>query len=173
MELSTRIYYHHPDQNVMAQLKALFTEVQGDEARFIQIAQTLHPKHGADLAQDLIDSIDSLEYDAGAETLHQIGNFHVCSFTHGSEGDEWLSLILLFLKNLLPDIQALGWGCGDDDPWEFWFKFDGNELIRQDDEPFNDPDEDKEIKERIYIWWHAGLPEEIKVGFLNQSADED
>ena len=76
--------------------------------------------------------------------------------------------ILLFLKGLLPNIHAQAWGCGDDDPWEFWFKFEGDELIREDDEPLNDPDEDEEIKASIYAWWHQDLPPEIKEGFLNE-----
>ena len=50
----------------------------------------------------------------------------------------------------------------------FFFKFEDDKLVREDDEPFNDPDEDEEIKTSIYAWWHAEMPEKIKEGFLNQ-----
>ena len=173
MELSTRIYYYHPDQEIMAQLKTLFTEVHGDEARFISMAQALNVELGQDLAQGLIDSVDSLEYDVDAEALETIAGYHVCYFTHGSDGDECIAQILFFLKSLIPDLHVQAWGCGDEDPWEFWYKFEGDDLLREDDEPLNDPDEDEEIKASIYAWWHEGLPSEIRVGYLNESEEEE
>lgn len=42
----------------------------------------------------------------------------------------------------------------DDDPWEFWFKFEGDELIREDDEPLNDP---KKTKKSKPIFMHGGM----------------
>ena len=30
-------------------------------------------------------------------------------------------------------------------------------------------EQDEEIKSSIYTWWHTGLPEKIKEGFLNQA----
>ena len=102
--------------------------------------------------------------------LHSTGRSKRCA--DGRRRPENIENILIFLKGLLPEIIVQAWGCGDDDPWEFWFKFDGDELVREDDEPFNDPEEDEEIKASIYAWWHQDLPVEIKEGFLNEETEE-
>ncbi|WP_010111278.1 hypothetical protein [Acinetobacter sp. P8-3-8] len=168
MEMHSNLYYKHPDSKVMADLNRLFKQHQGDKDKFIAAAITLNPEHGQELASDLLDSVDNVEFDLGPETIQSIEGFSIAHFVHGSSGDEFIEAILLFLKALLADIHTQAWGCGDDDPWEFWFKFEGDELIREDDEPFNDPEEDEEIKASIYTWWHTGLPEKIKEGFLNE-----
>lgn len=167
MELHSRVYYKHPDAKVMGQLERLFKDHDGSSERFLEVALTINLE-STELAQDLLDQVDSIQYDLGPETLNYIAGYAVLDFTHGSEGDEVIENILVFLKALIPEISVQAWGCGDDDPWEFWFKFDGDELIREDDEPFNDPDEDEEIKASIYAWWHQDLPSEIKEGFLNE-----
>ena len=168
MEMHSNLYYKHPDSKVMAELDHLFKQHQGDKDKFIAAAITLNPEHGQELASDLLDSVDNVEFDLGPETIQSIEGFSIAHFVHGSSGDEFIEAILLFLKALLADIHAQAWGCGDDDPWEFWYRFEGDELVREDDEPSNDPEEDEEIKASIYTWWHAGLPEKIKEGFLNQ-----
>ena len=45
--------------------------------------------------------------------------------------------------------------------------------MREDDEPFNDPDQDQLIKAEIYTWWHENMPNEIKEGFLNEVESEE
>jgi hypothetical protein len=167
VELHSRLYYKHLDDQVMKQLEALFTTHHGDEEKFIQSSLVINPEAG-DTTQELLDQIDSVEYDLAPESLVYVAGFAVLDFTHGSNGDENIENILLFLKELLPDIHVQARGQGDDDPWEFWFKFDGDEMVREDDEPFNDPEDDEEIKASIYQWWHEGMPEQIKEGFLNE-----
>ena len=169
MEMHSNLYYKHTDLKVMAELNRLFEEHKGDQDKFIAIAIALNSEQGLELATDLLDSVDNVEFDLGPETIQSIEGFSIAHFVHGSSGDEFIEAILLFLKALIPDIQTQAWGCGDDDPWEFWYKFEGDELVREDDEPFNDPDEDEEIKTSIYTWWHAGLPNKIKEGFLNEA----
>lgn len=169
MELSTEIYYWHTDAAILSSIDTLFLQVRGDRERFIALAVELNPTQGLELAEDIIDSVDSLEHDLGASDIQTLAGFHIASFTHGSSGDDFTEATLLFLKALLPDLIVQAWGCGDDDPWEFWFKFDGDELIREDDEPLNDPDEDEEIRASIYAWWHEDLPPAIQVGFLKHA----
>lgn len=171
MELHSNLYYKHPVDAIMEQLDQLFSQHDGDENLFLQTAAIINTDEGAALAQDLIDQVDSVQFDLAPESLQRQAGFSVAHFVHGSAGDEFIEAILLFLKALLPDIQAQAWGCGDDDPWEFWFKFEGDELVREDDEPLNDPDDDEQIKASIYAWWHRGLPADIKEGFLNESDD--
>ena len=171
MELHSNVYYKHADINIMVMIDRLFKEHQGDRDKFISFAVELNPEDGQALAEDITDTVDQIDFDLGPESIHSSAGYSVAHFVHGSAGDEFIEAILLFLKALVPDIYAQAWGCGDDDPWEFWFKFEGDELIREDDEPFNDPDEDEEIKASIYTWWHAEMPEKIKEGFLNQEED--
>lgn len=173
MELHSNLYYKHANASMMDKLDALFTQHRGDESLFLQAAVAINADEGKELAQDLIDQVDSVEFDLAPESLHHQAGFSVTHFVHGSAGDEFMEAILLFLKSLVPDIHAQAWGCGDDDPWEFWFKFDDDELVREDDEPFNDPDDDEQIKSSIYAWWHQDMPEEIREGFLNEKSEDD
>lgn len=167
MELHSNLYFKHPNPEIMNKLDRLFQEHQGNAEIFKQIAITINPTEGEEFAQDLIDQIDQVEYDLGPESLYRFEGYSIAHFVHGSSGDEFMEAILNFLKSLVPDIHTQAWGCGDDDPWEFWFKFEGDELIREDDEPFNDPDEDQQIQSSIYAWWHKDMPKEIQEGFLN------
>lgn len=113
----------------MHKLDALFKEHQGDAEIFKQLVITINPTDGAELAQDLIDLVDQVEYDLGSESLHRSEGYSIAHFVHGSSGDEFMQAILDFLKNLVPDIHTQAWGYGDDDPWEFWFKFEGMNLF--------------------------------------------
>ncbi|WP_151810402.1 hypothetical protein [Acinetobacter bereziniae] len=168
MELHSNIYYQHSNPNLMLKLDELFKAHRGDQDRFMTSAVEINPEMGHELAEDLLNTVDNVEFDLGPESISRIDGYSIAHFVHGSSGDEFVEAIVLFLKSLLDEIDVCAWGCGDDDPWEFWFKFEEDELIREDDEPFNDPEEDEEIKSSIYTWWHAGLPEKIKEGFLNQ-----
>lgn len=170
MEMHSNLYYKHPDAQIMSKLDRLFQEHRGDASQFTVLVCDINPEHGAELAEDILNTVDNIEFDLGPESLYSLAGYSIAHFVHGSSGDEFMEAILLFLKALLPDIHAQAWGCGDDDPWEFWFKFEGDELIREDDEPLNDPEEDEEIKASIYTWWHADLPKEIKEGFLNEES---
>ena len=173
MELHSVLYYRHPQTEVMAQLDALWQSHEGDAAAIIAAAQDLNAEQGAELAQDLIDSVDEVEWDLRPDSLYRSAGFSVAHFVHGSMGDENMENIVAFVHDLLPGIQVQAWGCGDDDPWEYWFKYDGDELVREDDEPFNDPEDDADIKASIYAWWHQDLPEQIKVGFLNEETETE
>ena len=172
MELHSNLYYHHPDSVIMDQLDHLFQQHQDNPVTFVQLASTINAEYGAELAQELIDQIDQIEYDLAPETVYRLAGFSILHFVHGSAGDDIMEAILFFLKALVPALHVQAWGCGDDDPWEFWFKFEGDELVREDDEPFNDPDEDLNIKAEIYTWWHQDMPKEIQEGFLNETEEE-
>lgn len=150
MELHSNLYYTHPNTEIMQKLGRLFQEHCGEQDKFIAIAVELNSQLGQELAEDLLNTVDNIDFDLGPESLHAIAGYSVAHFVHGSSGDEFIEAILLFLKALLPEIHTLAWGCGDD-------------------EPFNDPEQDDEIKSSIYTWWHTGLPEKIKEGFLNQA----
>lgn len=170
-ELHSNLYYKHGDAEVMRKLDALFLEAQGDEQRIKEICKSLAPEDGEYLAQEIIDAVDDVECDLGAESLSKIAGYSLLHFVHGSAGDDIVGSIVDFLYQLVPDIHAQAWGCGDDDPWEFWFKYENGEVLREDDEPFMG-DDDEEIKSTIYAWWHKDMPKEIREGFLNEEQEE-
>lgn len=172
-ELHSNLYYKHDDSDIMGKLDVLFTEPQGDVARIREIAASLDAENGEALAQDLIDTVDEPEHDLSAERIVRQAGYSVAHFVHGSPGDEFIEAIVGFLHELVPGLHVQAWGCGDDDPWEFWFKVEEGEVVRQDDEPFSDPEEDENIRAGIYAWWHADMPDEIKEGFLNEQDDQD
>ena len=171
-ELHSNVYYKHDDPDVMKQLNTLFYECNGDKEKIISIAKTLNPSDGEDQAFELIESVDEPKYDLDAESLEQIGGYSVCHFVHGSIGDEIVENMVKFLHELVPGTHAQAWGCGDDDPWEYWIKFEDGKIIRKDDEPYEDEEEDEAIMNTIYAWWHSTMPDSIKEGFLNEE-DED
>lgn len=173
MELHSNLYYHHVNSGLMDQLDRLFLHHQDHPVTFLQLAAAINSEYGAELAQDLLDQVDQMEYDLAPESVSRIAGFSILHFVHGSSGDEIMEAMLFFLKGLIPELQVQAWGCGDDDPWEFWLKFEGDELVREDDEPFNDPDQDQLIKAEIYTWWHENMPNEIKEGFLNEVESEE
>lgn len=169
-ELHSNLYYKHADSGVMQQLDTLFKKIEGDEQRFRALCLELNPGQGEELAQKLLDVVDNLEWDLHAESLSRVAGYSVLHFVHGSAGDDIVGSVVAFLYRLLPDIHAQAWGCGDDDPWEYWFKYEDGELVREDDEPFMG--EDDEIQATIYAWWHKDMPKEIKEGFLNEEYED-
>jgi len=172
-ELHSNIYFKHEDSNVMSLLDSLFFESEGIEEKISTICRDLNPSDGYSLSQKLISFVDEPKYDLSAESLVKTEGYSVCHFVHGSSGDEIVGKIVEFLYAISPGIHAQAWGCGDDDPWEYWFKFENGALKREDDEPIMDEDddedgEDEEIKNTIYAWWHDSMPNSIQEGFLNE-----
>ncbi len=167
-ELHSNIYYKHDDSSKMEILDSLFYESKNDLDKLPSLCGSINPLNGASLAKELISFVGEPEYDLDAESLNKIDGYSVCHFVHGSGGDYIVGEIIKFLYSLCPEIHAQAWGCGDDDPWEYWFKFENGLLKRKDDEPEMDEDEDEEIKNTIYAWWHDSMPDSIKEGFLNE-----
>ena len=165
-ELHSNIYFKHDDSITMDLLDSLFYEADGDIDKFSSYCESINPTNGAALSKGLVSFVDEPEYDLGAESLNKIGGYSVCHFVHGSAGDEIIGEIIKFLYSLCPDIHAQAWGCGDDDPWEFWFKFENGSIKRKDDEPEMDQEEDEKIINTIYAWWHESMPGTIKEGLL-------
>ena len=174
-ELHSNVYFKHESSEVMSQLDSLFYESKGNQSEFTSTCQALNPVNGAELAAELIRYVDEPKHDLQAESLNNNEGYSVCHFVHGTGGDDIIGKLVEFLYRLCPEIHAQAQGCGDDDPWEFWFKFEGGLLKREDDHPVMDLEdgEDQEIKETIYAWWHESMPEAIQEGLLNDFFLED
>ena len=96
MEMHSNLYYKHPDSKVMAELNRLFEEHKGDQDKFIAIAVALNSEQGQELATDILNSVDNVEFDLGPESLYSIEGYSIAHFVHGSSGDEFIEAILLF-----------------------------------------------------------------------------
>jgi NAD-dependent DNA ligase len=172
-ELHSNIYYKHSKPEIMQKLDSLFSDCEGDENNLIRIATQINQDDGAEFARDLLSKVEEPEYDIDAESLEKVDGYSVAHLVHGSAGDEVVKNIIKFLYALIPDIHAQAWGCGDDDPWEFWLKYENNSLVRKDDEPFIDEDDDQEILNTVYAWWHETMPAAISEGLLNEDREID
>ena len=172
--MGSNIYYKDDNPEIMLKLDSFFYDCDGDKEKLIKAAISLNSEHGKELLKDLLDSVEAPEYDLSAESIEKkIDGYSIVSFTHGSMGYEIVESIIEFINNLVPQItiQACGWG--DEDPFEYWLKYENGQLITKADSPFESEDEDTEIKNTIYKWWHSGLPASISEGLLNEDVDDD
>jgi NAD-dependent DNA ligase len=172
-ELHSNIYYTHEDPEIIKLLGSLFYESEGDRKKITALCESINTEKGRALSNLLINYVDEPQYELSAESLDKIDGYSVCHFVHGSSGDDIVGKIIETLYCLCPGIHAQAWGCGDDDPWEFWFKYENGSVRREDDEPEMDEEEDEEIKNTIYKWWHESMPDSIREGFLNEIDIED
>jgi len=172
-ELHSNIYYKHSSPEITGKIESIFFECNGDEDKIKSIASSINPEIGSALADELINFVINPVHDLSAESINKNNGYTIAHFVHGRMGDENLEQILIFLYSLVPDIHAQAWGCGDDDPWEFWLKHENGNLIRKDDEPTMEKEEDQEILNTIYAWWHVSMPDTINEGLLNDDQDID
>lgn len=173
-EMSVNVYFKHNDPDTHRQLVQLFehADPDGDDEcakAFVDLATKLNPDRGKGIVEAFLHDLrDRIREMFGFEDVADVSGFCVAGGIRGGSGDKFAGRCVKFLYHLCPDVQALAWGMGDDDPWEFWFKHVDGRLVRHDDEPFNGYD--NRIRGTIYRWWHEGLPDAIREGMLN---DED
>lgn len=177
-EMCVNVYFKHSDPDVHSKLVRLFEQEDAsvDDAgrqAFVGIASEINAELGEGIATAFLNDLRDKTLEMfGFEDISELSGFCRAGATCGSAGDRYAGRCVKLLYHLCPDIQALAWGMGDDDPWEFWFKHVDGHLVRHDDEPFDG--NDNRIKGTIYRWWHEGLPAAIKEGMLNdEDFDED
>lgn len=135
--------------------------------KFIGISAALNAEKGKALAEAFLETPEfDADYNLCVENVEERDAVLAVNHTFGSEGDEAIGEVVSFVHQLCPDAMVRGWGCGDDDPWEFWFKPENGEIVREDDSPFEDEDMDREIFDTIYRWWNESVPGSIKPGLL-------
>ena len=134
--------------------------------RFLEISLAINPENGESLANNLLSYFgDNVIEEFTSESLTQRYGYCISHWVSGGDGDEIQERLIRYLYALCPKIHAQSWGCGDDGPWEYWVKYEGEQLIRHDDEPFQG--KDKVIQGTIYRWWHQDMPSDIQEGMLN------
>ena len=70
MEMHSNLYYKHPDAQIMSKLDQLFQEHRGDTSQFTALVCDINPEHGAELAEDILNTVDNIEFDLGPESLY-------------------------------------------------------------------------------------------------------
>lgn len=191
-ELHSNLFFKHKDKtihNLFCSLVEIcdlnhINKIDNESeqlTKFIDICTQINPDQGASLAKDFIKYNDGY----GSESTWEADEgYQGAHFVDGSSGDDNIGDLVFFFYSLSNDLHVQAWGCGDDDPWEFWFKVEDGELVRKDDEPeYGEPftgtayDEEGDSEEvdlkPIYDWWHKDLPDGIKQGFCNEDEDDE
>ncbi|GHA20827.1 hypothetical protein GCM10008090_33460 [Arenicella chitinivorans] len=171
-EIQSTIYFKHPSSRKQGQLLKLFKLIDAELEDAYALANKLNPDGGRDI---LASFVDKLAQDHGAdlcpESITKHSGYGVVYFINGGSGDYITGLTVKLVNDLCPEVHVQGWGAGDDDPWEFWFKIFDGRVVRYDDQPWEDDDEDARLLATVYRWWHEDMPTKIRVGFLNESRE--
>lgn len=138
-EINSKIYFRHDNTEIMSLLDSLLHEANGGLDRLKSCCVKLNSEKGIVLLESLLRTAGDPEIDLSTESLKKEAGYSICHFVHGTGGDEIIGEIVAFLYRLCPEVHAQAWGYGDEDPWEFWFKFEGGLLQRKDDEPTDVP----------------------------------
>lgn len=183
MELHTNIYWNHPDPAIHKAIRDMFAvaDVNSPEcvwtknekdAAFIRKARALDAEAGEMVATNLVDRLNTqFASDLGSETITEIDGFYRMHMIGDADGDEVAGLLVELLYDLAPGIHAQAWGFADEGNWEFCFKMEDGEIVRKDAEPDPDDGKDSPIYQNFYLWWHAGMPDSVREGVLNEDDD--
>lgn len=171
-ELHCNVYYKHNDAETHHLIREL-VDGENDDDRY-QIAEKINPEKGRELLEAFDTALkETYLEDLTSESTHSIEGYWCSHLVQGSSGAYVTGRLVKLLNELCPGTTAQAWGCGDDDPWEFWFKYENGRVIRCDYEPYEDEDSDHKAYNTIYRWWHEGLPAGITEGFLHDVEDEE
>ena len=171
-EIQSTIYFKHPSSRKQGQLIKLFNAIGADIDEASELADKLNPDCGSDTLATFLDKLEH-DYDEHLcpESVTKQHGYGVVYLVNGGSGDYITGLTVKLVHDLCPEVHVQGWGAGDDDPWEFWFKIFDGRVVRYDDQPWEDDDEDARILATVYRWWHEDMPAKIKEGFLSESSD--
>lgn len=132
-ELHCNVYYKHSDAETHRLIRELVDGENGDDG--YQIAETLNPEKGRELLAAFDTALnEACHEDLTPESTHSIEGYWCSHLVQGSSGDYVTGRLVKLLNELCPGITAQAWGCGDDDPWEFWFKYENGRVIRCDND---------------------------------------
>lgn len=169
MNIKSTLYYRHADISIMRKIDELLSQHQGNHKKFRQMAKRLHSSRGHLYADHFIHEVFDLQFDLHPEKLIRLAGFSVVHFEHGRYQQQTLETLMLFLKQLIPDLHIQGWAYSLEDMQEFWLKFEEQQLKCMHDQPYLDLTRSQEILNSVYPWWHATMPVQIHAGILNQS----
>jgi hypothetical protein len=91
----------------------------------------------------------------------------------GSSGEEAVYSALENVSSLKGVVDARAYICGDEDPWECFYRVIDGGIVAREHTPFEDDEIDlEEYKEGIYHWWHEGVIDGVKAGMLHGNISE-
>jgi hypothetical protein len=170
--IHTDLYITHDDETLLTELVEALEGTALDEEGAGSLANRWNPKGAALVAQLFSHQyVNSFDFENGAD---EEADYRVLHLHQGEWGDSNMVHLIDFLHALIPGIQAQAWGYTEDDPWEFFIKYEDGRAIKQEHVPWEDVQMDDNALEYIYKWWHEDLPDEIEVGLLSvEDEDED
>lgn len=167
MNIESTLYYRHADVSIMRKIDELLSQHQGDRKKFRQMAKRLHTSRGHLYADSFLHDVFDLQFDLHPENLIRLAGFSIVHFEHGRYSQQTVEALMLFLKQLIPDLHIQAWAFSLEDLQEFWLKFEEQQLKCIRDQPYVDLKHAQGILNSIYPWWHATMPVQIHEGILN------
>ena len=168
MKIESTLYYRHVDLSILRKIDELLTQHYGYPKKFRQLAKRLHTSRGHLYAEGFMHDVFDVQFDLHPEKLIRLAGFSIVNFEHGRYSQHTLAALMIFLKQLIPDLHIQAWAYSLDDRQEFWLKFEAQQLKCIQDQPHVDLEHAQEILNSIYPWWHATMPVQIHEGILNQ-----
>lgn len=169
-EIHTQLYITHDDRELLGKLVDALDGSALSEDATRELALEFNP--GAEkLVEELFSnqSVESFDFNEGVD---EEGEYCVLHLNQTDWGDTNMVHFIDFLYALIPGIHAQAWGYTEEDPWEFFIKYEDGRAIKQEHVPWEDEQMDENAIEYIYHWWHEDLPEEIEAGLLSVESDE-
>ena len=170
-DLYINLYMTHENEEVLSFLTHALTGVEIGKEN----ALTLAKKFSAD-GEPLVDELFKHQhvgrFNFDTDTDEEDG-YRVFHLVQGEWGDSSMVHFIDFLYRLIPGIHAQAWGYAEDDPWEFFIKFENDRAIKQEHVPWEDHQMDEDALEYIYKWWHEDMPDEIEAGLLSGEDEDD
>ena len=168
-ELHARLFLKPPKSVDLSALRMLFAT--DSKEMFVEVARGIGSDDAEKRARDFVSSIPRFD-ELKSERTRNVRGFAIWKFVLGIDGVSVTENILDFLVDLVPAAEAWAYVVTDDDPIETWFRVVDGKIVREENEPGQDEEEDRQTIEAIYAWWHDGLPKSIFEGQLIEARDE-
>ena len=169
--INTELYIYHENDDVLSKLADALDGATLDKNSTADLAMEFGGD-GEELVEELFkyDQVNSFDIEAGVD---EVAGYFVLYLEQEDFGDVHMVHFIDFLYKLIPDIHAQAWGYTEEEPWEFFIKYEDGRAIKQEHVPWEDEKMDDDALEYIYSWWHEDLPEEIEAGLLNDEVDDE
>jgi hypothetical protein len=170
-KIHTDLYVTHEDKTLLTKLADALQGALLDGETTLEIMAPFNP--GAErLVNELFSYKHVTEFDFD-NSVDDEGGYCVLHLQQSEWGDSNMVHFVDFLYQLVPGIHAQAWGYTEEDPWEYFIKYEDERAIKQEHVPWEDEQMDENALEYIYKWWHEDLPEEIEVGLLAVEDEDD
>lgn len=170
-KLYTNLYINHENESILSSLTSALENATLDKESTLEFAGVFNPQ-SAPLVEKLYKPgyVSEFNFEPHAD---EEDSYTVLHLEQDKWGDSAMVHFIDFLYALIPGIHAQAWGYTEDEPWEFFIKYEHNRAIKQEHVPWEDEKMDADALEYIYKWWHEDMPDEIEAGLLNDEFEEE